>query len=203
MKDSINDIITKKIRHSKPGQIFILSDFKDIGTSTSIRKTLSRMVKENKIKRAGHGIYYKPKQSKLLGELTPSINSVVEHIAKKEHIIIKPSGAYALNLLGLSTQVPMRAVYLTNGSRRVVKMGKNSALLKPTTNKKLALKGKISGLLILALEELKLDRIDEQVKKQIEKLIELENKKVLLDDLKLAPSKVSDFIMNNFIINKI
>ena len=197
--NSIKNIIEIKIRKSKPNQLFLLSDFKNIGASTAIRKSLSRLVHENKIKRISQGIYYKPKHHKLLGELSPSIQSVVEYIAKKEHIIIKPTGAHALNLLGLSTQVQTKAVYLTNGAKREIKIGKQTALLKPTTNKKMALKGKISSLLILALEDLHLDRINDESKKQIEKLIELEKREVLLEDLKLAPAKVSDFLWKNFL----
>jgi len=199
MSDSIKNIIELKIRKSKPGQLFLLSDFKNIGTSTAVRKSLSRLVQENKIKRIGQGIYIKPKFHKLLGELSPSIQSVVEYIAKKEHIIIKPTGAHALNLLGLSTQVQTKAVYLTNGAKRVIKIGNQSALLKPTTNKKMALKGKISSLLIIALEELKLDWISNENIKQIEKLIELEKREVLLDDLRLAPARVSDYLFKNFL----
>lgn len=135
----------------------------------------------------------------LLRELSPSIQTVVEYISKKEHIIVKPTGAYALNLLELSTQVQTKAVYLTNGAKRVIKIGNQTALLKPATNKKMALKGKVSSLLILALEELNLDHISNENKMQIKKLIELEKRVVLLEDLKLAPAKVSDFLWKNFL----
>lgn len=199
MINSIKNTIELKIRKSKPGQLFLLSEFKNIGTSTAVRKSLSRLVNENKIKRIGQGIYLKPKFNKLLGELSPSIQSVVEYIAKKEHIIIKPTGAHALNLLGLSTQVQTKAVYLTNGAKRIIKIRSQSALLKPTTNKKVALKGNISSLLIIALEELELDRISNENIKQMEKLIKLEKREVLLEDLKLAPAKVSDFIWKHFL----
>ena len=115
MKESVNHIIELKIRGFKPGQVFFPSDFKELGTSTAIRKALSRLVESGQVKRMGQGIYVIPKNDKVFGKVLPSMEQLAEVLAKKQHVKIKPSGQYALNKVGLSTQVPMKLVSLTIG----------------------------------------------------------------------------------------
>jgi hypothetical protein len=197
MKESVNNTIELKIKKLKPGQIFLPSDFKELGTSTAIRKALSRVVALGKVERMGQGIYVIPKEDKVFGKVLPSMEQLAEAMAKKEHVKIKPSGQYALNKVGLSTQVPMKLVFLTTGNSKKIKIGNSTLIFKSTTAKKLSMKGDISSLLFLGLEELDLKKLKPAQMERIKMLLKKESPENLKYNLRLAPSKVSDFIVKN------
>ncbi|PZR28265.1 MAG: hypothetical protein DI535_07625 [Citrobacter freundii] len=176
-------------------QILVPADFKGSGTEAAIKMSLSRLAKAGTIRRLAHGIYYVPVSDPVLGELIPSPESVAEELAEKERVRIRPAGAFALNKLGLSTQVPTRLVYLTDGNPRKLKVGKASIEFKSTTPKKMSLRGKISSLLILALEELDLQHLDKKQQERIYHLVEIEDPEDLTHDLKLAPNRIHDYLI--------
>jgi hypothetical protein len=199
MKSSVNSIIEWKINKLKSGKVFFASDFKEIGTSTAIRKSLSRLVESKHIERIAQGIYVKPKNDKVFGKILPSIKDLAESLAKKEHVKIKPSGQYALNKVGLSSQVPMRLVFQTTGNSKNIKIGKSTILFKSTTAKKLSMKGEITSLLFLGLEDLDLQKLSSIQISRIKELLKLENPENLKYNLRLAPTKVSDFVVKNLL----
>ena len=199
MIGATNSQIETKVKRSKPGQIFLPSDFKDLGTSTAIRKALSRLVKQKVLIRMGQGIYTISINDKIFGDVLPSIEEIAAAIAKKEHVKIMPTGQYALNKIGLSNQVPTKLIFLTNGTKKNISIGKNAIVFQPTSSKKLAMIGSITSLLLLGLEELDLDKISETDINKIIYLLKKENIKKLKHDLKLAPARVSDFVIKNFL----
>lgn len=199
MEASINKQIESKVKRSKAGQIFLPSDFKDLGTSTAIRKTLSRLVEQKVLVRMGQGIYVVPIHDKVFGEVLPSVEEIAAAIAKKERVKIMPTGQYALNKMGLSTQVPMKIIFLTNGTKKNITIGKSSIVFQPTTTKKLAMVGTISSLLFLGLEGLDLIQLTNSEIEKIIRLLKKEDAKKLKHDMKLAPSRISDFVIKNFL----
>jgi hypothetical protein len=130
-----------------------------------------------------------------LGELRPGAEEVANILAKKEKVRIRPAGAYALNKLGLCTQVPTRLVYITDGPPRRLKIGKGEIMFKSTSHKKLARVGNISSLVIQALEELDLKRMDESSAAKMRKLLLNEDPKNLKHDLALASVAINDYIV--------
>jgi hypothetical protein len=199
MEASINKQIESKVKRSKAGQIFLPSDFKDLGTSTAIRKTLSRLVEQKVLVRMGQGIYVVPIHDKVFGEVLPSVEEIAAAIAKKERVKIMPTGQYALNKMGLSTQVPMKIIFLTNGTKKNITIGKSSIVFQPTTTKKLAMVGTISSLLFLGLEGLDLIQLTNSEIEKIISLLKKEDAKKLKHDMKLTPSRISDFVIKNFL----
>ena len=199
MNESISSQIENKIKRSKPGQIILPSDFKDLGTSTAIRKTLSRLVDQKVLVRMGQGVYVIHIHDKFFGEVLPSMEEIAASLAEKEHVKIMPTGQYALNKIGLSNQVPMKLVFLTNGTKKNINIGKSSIVFQPTTTKKLAMMGSISSLLFLGLEELDLNRLTESEIEKIINLLKKEDQNNLKHDLKLAPARISDFVIKNFL----
>jgi uncharacterized protein DUF6088 len=191
----VQNNIERLLSRKRSGNLIFLSDFRGIGTEAAIKKALSRLVQKGVLKRAAHGIYYIPKIDPVLGELHPGGEEVAMMLAKKEKIRIRPAGAFALNKLGLSTQVPTRLVYITDGPPRQLKMGKLEIKFKATSHKKLATTGKISALVIQALEELDLNNIDESRTTRIKQLLLTENPKKLKHDLTLAPARIHDYIV--------
>jgi hypothetical protein len=137
--------------------------------------------------RVAHGIYVRPKTSKLIGPLIPSAEEVAKAIVKRDHTRTVPSGSYALNALGLSTQVPMNIVLLTDGSPRKIKVGSRTILFKKTTPKNLIAEGKISRLVIQALKEIGNGKVTEIEERKIIDLLKSEDVSVLKKDILFAP----------------
>ena len=184
---SIEKLIEKSITTKRKGTLFIPDDFLSYGSSEAIRKALGRLEDKKIIIRVSQGIYVQPKISKLIGPLTPSAEEVAEAIAKRDKIRTIPTGSYALNALGLSSQVPMKIVLLTDGSPREIKVGKRSIKFKRTTPKNLMAKGKISRLVIQALKEIGIGKIRMEEEHKILELLKKENVKDLKHDIALAP----------------
>ncbi len=127
---SIHKQIEARIKKLGRGCILFPADFYSLGSTEAIKKILLRLEKKGMLIRLAFGIYLYPKQSKLLGNITPSLEEIAKAIAKRDKARIVPAGSYALNALGLSTQVPLNAVYLTDGAARKVKVGKRTILFK-------------------------------------------------------------------------
>lgn len=188
-------IIEDHIKRYKRGDLIVPSDFRGKGSEAAIRKALSRLATDGVIRRIGHGLYILPKKDPLFGEVLPSAEDIALALAEKEKIKIKPAGAYAIHKLGLTTQVPTKLVYLTDGNNRTITLGRNVIRFKATTPKKMALRGELSGLIILALEELGTKQLDESIQTKIRELIRKENPVILKQDLKLASASVHDFLL--------
>jgi hypothetical protein len=193
---NVHKYISDSLSRRKKGSLVFLSDFRGSGSETAIRSTLSRLAKEGKIVRLAQGIYLLPKKDPLLGIVFPGAEEVAEAIAQKERLKIKPAGAYAVHRLGLTSQVPTRLVYITDGENRQIKMGKMVIRFKATTPKKMATQGKISALVIQALEELGTEKIDNTTREKIKDLLMKEDPSTLKKDLTLAPGRIHDFILH-------
>jgi hypothetical protein len=184
---SIEKQIEKSIKHKPTGSLLLPDDYLTYGSSEAVRKALDRLQDKKVLVRVAQGIYVRPKISKMIGTLTPTAEEVAEAIAKRDRIRTVPTGSYALNALGLSTQVPMNIVLLTDGSPREIKVGKRKIKFKKTTPKNLSAKGKISRLVIQALKEIGNGKVNEYEEKKILSLLKKENKKDLQHDIYLAP----------------
>jgi len=192
--NSIHQEVTGQINTLQPGTIVFPTDFRGIGTDDEVRQALSRLTREGKLERLAHGIYFLPKIHPTFGKLQRSMEEVAEAVAVNEHMRIKPAGAYALNKLRLSTQVPARLVYITDGQARQIKIGKGGVRFKPVSPKKFGMKGPISSLLIQGLEEIANSQVTPEMEDRIKELLQQETTDNLNYDLKLAPARINDFI---------
>lgn len=193
--EKVHSYIEKAIAKKKKGSLFFPSDFRGIGTDVAVKQALSRLTKKGVIKRLAQGIYYIPKVDPVLGEVKPGADEVIYMVALKEKVKIKPAGAFALHQLGLTTQVPTKRVYITDGVDRQFSLGKLRVKFKRTTPKKLERKGKISSLVIQAVEELGVDNIDKVTASKMKTLLQKENPEILKHDLGITSIKVSDYIV--------
>ena len=184
---SIEKQIEKSIKSKPKGTLVLPDDYVSYGASKAIQKSLERLADKQVIVRVAQGIYVRPKISKLIGTLVPSAEEVAEAIAKRDRIRTVPTGSYALNALGLSTQVPMNIVLLTDGSPREIRVGKRKIKFKKTTPKNLLAKGKISRLVIQALKEIGNGKVTAEEEKKIIDLLKKEEGKDLKHDIALAP----------------
>ena len=180
------------------GKIIFAGDFKRMGSCEAVRITLFRLCKSGFIVRLSVGIYLYPKVDAQLGVLYPSIEDIAKAIAKKEKSRLIPTGAYAQNRLGLSTQVPMRVVFLTDGAPRTIKVGKRATIkFQKTTAKNLAFKGKITQLVCSALKDIGKGRATEEQLKGIKNALLLESNKVIEHDAALAPEWIAKIMLSN------
>jgi|SRR5690242_219785 len=193
--ESISNTIERKIAGHKSGSVILPADFRGEGAATAINMALSRLATKGKLRRLAHGIYYKPQIHPVFGEQIPAPERVAETIARKDRVHIRPSGMYALHRLGLTTQVPTKLVYLTDGQRRKINVGKAQISFKPTTARKMALKGPLSGLVIQALEELGTDNLKDEIKEKLKGFLLKEKPDLLKKDLALAPAHIYNFIL--------
>lgn len=184
---SIEDKIVAQIAALPKGELLLPADFQELGSSEAVRLSLFRLEKKDFIVRVAQGIYVRPKESSLIGKLTPSAEEVAEAIAKRDRIRTVPTGSYALNALGLSTQVPMNIVLLTDGSPREIKVGKRTIKFKKITPKNLLAKGRISRLAIQALKEIGNGKITAEEEQKILGLLRKEEVNNLKHDITLAP----------------
>lgn len=184
---SIENKIERSIKNKLRGALILPGDFFTYGSSEAIRKALGRLEDKKIIVRVAHGIYVRPKMSEFIGPVLPTAEEIAEAIAKRDKIRTVPAGSYALNALGLSTQVPMNIVLLTDGSPRTIKIGKRTIKFKKTTPKNLVAKGKISRLAIQALKELGNAKVSEQEVQKIITLLKNEDRQHLVHDIALAP----------------
>ncbi|MEN9943605.1 MAG: hypothetical protein RLZZ91_1606 [Bacteroidota bacterium] len=184
---SVERQVERSIKSKPLGSLVFPDDYLSFGSSDAVRKALDRLQDKNVLVRVAQGIYVRPKTSKLIGPLIPSAEEVAEAIAKRDKIRTVPTGSYALNALGLSTQVPMNIVLLTDGSPREIKVGKRKIKFKKTTPKNLMARGKISRLVIQAIKEIGIGKLNEAEEKKILVLLLKENEKDLKHDIALAP----------------
>ena len=194
---SIDDKILSNIKKRGRGTIFFANDMVQYGQRQSVLKALERMAAAGTILRVARGIYCYPKIDKELGLgiLYPSLDEIAQAVAKRDKARIAPTGVYALNVLGLSTQVQMNVVYLTDGTARRLKVGNGKGILfKHTAPKNLAFKNKTAMYITSALKELGQSGVTQEHKAKIKELLQEEDKEKVLTDAALIPSWIMDII---------
>lgn len=147
--------ILARIERLGPGKAFSAKDFLDIASRTMIDVTLASLAQSGKIRRVRRGLYDLPKVNPALGgDLSPDIDEAARALARRQRWKIVPEGSWAANLLGLSTQVPSKIIYLTDGPNNAVPIGRRTIHFKHARPKALAgLEGKFA-LVVQALRHL-------------------------------------------------
>jgi hypothetical protein len=193
-KQSIDNKVINRIYGHGKGWVFTPAHFSDLGSRDAVASTLKRYRKSGHIRQLAHGLYDYPRDDPHLGLLTPSPDSIARALAGRDAVRLQPSGAYAANLLGLSTQIPMKIVYLTDGRSRTVTIGKKQIILKQTTPRNMATAGRISGMVIQALRHLGQKHVDEDVITKLDRRLDADARKQLLKDVRFAPAWIADIM---------
>lgn len=194
MTESIEIQVLRKIGKAARGALFFTESFLSVGTAKAVSKALQRLTKAGELLRVATGIYVRPEIDPVIGMVTPGIDDIAKAIAKRDKARIVPTGVYALNRLGLSTQVPLNVVYLTDGAARKIKIGKRTITFKKTTPKNVAAIGEISTLAIQALRTLGKDKVTTNEIEKIQKLLKKEKSTHLQNDYRLAPEWIRKII---------
>lgn len=192
--DYLNQI-RANIEKAENGSVFVSTDFTDITDKKTVNMGLIRLADEGLIKKILFGVYYKPEFSKLLGEaVAPSPNKVAHAIARNFGWTIVPCGDTALNLLGLSTQVPSQWIYVSDGAYKEYTFDNTTIKFKRTTNKEISKVSYKTALTIQALKALGKENITGQVILRLKKILTDEEKEKMLAESKSATSWVLEFI---------
>lgn len=186
--------ILKKIKKAKRGTLFFADSFVNFGNAKTINKALERLVKSGEIDRVATGIFVRPQKDDIIGKVMPDIEDIAKAIARRDKARIVPAGDYALNRLGLSTQVPMNIVYLTDGTTRKVKIGNYTIVFKKTAPKNVAAIGEISRLAIQALRTIGKERVIEEEIRHIQTILQNEKTTHLEHDIRLAPVWIQEIM---------
>lgn len=164
--------IEERITNASVGEVFVPSDFLDIADTAVIRKALSRLSESGKIRRVIRGVYDCPRFSNLLQEYeAPNMEQVAKAIARNFGWNIAPCGDTALNLLGLSTQVPAVWQYVSDGPYREYTVGNLQLKFKHTSNKDLAGQSYITALITQALKALGKDGVNDKIIQKLRKRV--------------------------------
>lgn len=184
---SVADKILARLYRKGRTFAFAAVDFTDLGKRAAVDKALSSLVAQEKIRRLSRGLFdYPDYDDRLGGVLAPNIHQVARAIARKNGVEIQASGALAANILGLSTQVPAKSIYLTNGKTRLIKVGNRTIQFIRTPPKKMQKGNELSILVANALRWLGKNHINDREMNVLKKIMDDRRLKCLLKDLRYA-----------------
>ena len=182
-----SNTLRQRIEAMPEDSILFRSDFPEYHAEF-VGSTLSELTNEGVLTKIAQGIYAKPRKSRF-GIVLPTIDKVVQAIATRDNAQVLPSGMTALNILGLSTQVPMNYTYLTTGSERTVKLSNRQVTLKRGVPKNFCYETRLIALLVQALRSLKQENVTDNELQTINSLLSKEpNKESLMRDVDLMPA---------------
>jgi hypothetical protein len=185
---SIDSQIVAAIARRGRGSVFVPAEFLELGSRATVDIVLHRLARKGTIRRLARGVYDFPKEHASLGFLLPSADAMAKALAGRDRTRLQPAGAYAANTLGLTEQVPAKAVFLTDGPSRTVKIGPTTIQLRRTTAKNMETAGRLSGLLIQALRELGKEHVTAARRKHLKQTLPANKRRELLKDIRLAPA---------------
>lgn len=198
---TIENKILSNLKKCGRGTVFFPDRFAHYSSSDNIRKALEILKSKEIIISVARGIYCYPKIDKVLGlgVILPSVDDIVNAIAKRDHIKVVPTGVHAQNMLGLSTQVPMNYVFLTNGyAKNLTVLGNIKVKFKQTSPKNISFQNRLAMLITYSLKDYGQRNVTEDQIKHIHKLLRLENKDNIIKDLALMPVWIRNIVMKAY-----
>lgn len=178
----------------RTGRVFTSSQFLDLGSRAAVDKALARAAKAGRIRRLARGLYDDPRSDASGAPLMPTTDAVIQALVGRDATRVQPSGAHAANLLGLSDQVPVRLVFLTDGHSRTISLGKRKIVMRHVPPRQMAMAGRKSGTIIQALRWLGRKRIGDDVLKKLRRQLGPGDRRDLLKAVRYAPGWIGDIL---------
>lgn len=189
--------IEERIIKAEYGTVFVTSDFTDIASFDSANRVLNRLVSYERLKRVMRGIYYKPKYNSILNEyIAPTPDNVAKAIARNYGWDIAPSGEVAMNMLGISTQVPTVWSYVCNGAYREYSYGNILLKFQKTTGKEISNYSYNTVLVIQALKAYGKTNINDKVISKISRKLSQKDKQIMLAESRTTTAWIYETIKN-------
>lgn len=191
---SVDTQLLGRILSKRRGWVFTPADFLDLGSRTAVGLALMRHARAGTIRQLARGLYDYPIHHPSIGIIPPSADSIANALKGRDDFRLQASGAHAANVLGLSTQVPVRTVFLTDSHSRKVKLGKREIVLKNTSSRQMATAGRISGTVIQALRWIGQRHVDDRMIAGLRRRLSDSDKQQLLKDLRYAPAWIAEIM---------
>ena len=186
MSTILGDVI-ESLRKDGRGKVFVSKDFLHLGSRDAIDQALSRLARNKTVHRLARGLYWYPKTNRRLGiHLSPSPDQIAHALARRTGTKVAPSGAVAANRLGLSTQVPTRPVYLTNGRSREIQVGDQVFVMRHVPAKSFPDGNPMSTAVIQALKFLGPEAVDDSLINELRRRLNISQRKQFLSDARYA-----------------
>lgn len=187
--------IQERIENFEKGAVFIISDFLDIANLQTVKKGLSRLTENMIIRRIMRGVYNKPEYNDFLGEyIAPSPDKVAHALARNFGWTIVPCGDTALNLLGLSTQVPAAWSYVSNGTYKKYTFDGINIEFKRMTNRDVSGVSPKTALIIQALKTIGKDGVNDKIVSKLSKNLSDNEKSVMLKETQYVTPWIFEII---------
>lgn len=177
----------RRARAGGRGYVFTPSDLLDMAARAAVDQALSRLVKSGRLRRLARGLYDYPKVHPKLGQLSPTPDDVARALARETGSRAQIAGAHAANALGLSTQVPAKSLFLTDGPSRRVVLGKRVVDLRHASPKHLIAPGSPAGTVVQALRHVGAVRAAD-VAQLAARRLSADDKRLLLSKAAQAPA---------------
>lgn len=185
--DSLSKNIRDRIVSGGTDKMYTVGDFADLCNDSVVTRTLSRMTGEGILIRLSQGLYLYPEKTRY-GVKMPTAYEIAAAIAKRDNSKIIPSGLTVLNELGLSTQIPMKMTYLTDGTTRTIKLGRRSIVLKHSVPRTFAYKSDTFPKVVLAMKEIGQSGMTEEILNSIQTILSKDkNPELVREDYNIAP----------------
>ncbi|MDR1582485.1 MAG: DUF6088 family protein [Prevotellaceae bacterium] len=189
------DKVKNTIQGSPRGSVYVASDFANVAGNRTINRALSRLEGEGLIRRVMRGIYEYPEFNAFLHEyVAPSPDSVARAIARNYGWVIVPYGDTALNMLGMSSQVPAVWIYICDGAYRAYSFPNTRLEFKRTTNRDISKVTYKTALVIQALKAIGRGNIDTVTTNKISRLLTKNEKDIMLKEAQHATSWIYEVI---------
>jgi len=187
--------IKKIIMSSKGGSVFVASDFTDIASKKTASMGLLRLEEDGLIKRVLRGVYFKPEYNEFLAEyVAPNPDDVANALARNYGWTIVPCGDTALNMLGLSTQVPAVWSYVSDGPYKEYSYDNTIIKLNHTNNKDISKCSYKTAIVIQALKAIGKENIDDATLNKLSETLTEKEKRLMLTESKAATSWIYEYI---------
>lgn len=175
----------------RPGLVFTARSFVGVDAGPS----LSRMVRAAYVRRLAPGIWHKPENNPLIGDVPPSSLAIAAAVAELNRAVVQPSGASAANVLGLSDQVPARSVFLTSGPSRFIQLGKRRVIFKHAAPKHMVGAGTVAGLIITALRHIGRAHVDDIMLEAVRRAVPVAERRKVARLLKDGPAWIAEAVV--------
>lgn len=194
---SIYTLIRDTIIDKGVGKIHFLSDFTDYDPE-SVRQAFVRLVKDEVVIRLSPGIFLFPLKTRF-GVAYPSDYEIAKEIARRDSASVLPAGMTAANMVGLSEQVPMKSMFITDGAARTVNVNGRTIIFKRGVPKNFAYKSKTMPLIVAGMKAMGKDDITEDSLESVRRMLAKEaelNYNDLWDDAALAPEWIRRILVS-------
>ena len=192
---NVQDVILDYLRRRSRGKVYTSKDLVHLGNRAAVDQALSRLARDGTVQRLARGLYYYPRTNPRLGiVVSANADEIAAALARQTGSRIAPSGALAANRFGLSTQVPAKYVYLTDGRSREVGVGNQVFAMKHVAPKELPIGNPVSAAVFQALRYLGSDTIDNTVISRLRRRLSTKQRRQLLQDARYTTGWIADIV---------